>query len=154
LQESWKRTGPGSAPTTLYGCAPGSTGRQQNVRANAYMRVGTARQTQMAIWRMATLVLMSSRWALLESNGCGLCSAFAVAAVQCSAVQCSAVQCSAVQCSAVQCSAVQCSGLHCLCRRECNVTESDKLQHLPLAGLQSMTAATFAAPKSMHEHCT
>jgi hypothetical protein len=139
LQESWKRTGPGSAPTTLYGCAPGSIGRQQSARANAYIRAGTARQTQMAIWRMATLVLMSSRWALLESNGCGLCSAFAVAAVQC---------------SAVQCSAVQCSGLHCLCRRECNVTESDKLQHLPLAGLQSMTAATFAAPKSMREHCT
>ena len=40
------------------------------------------------------------------------------------------------------------------CRCECSVSESDKLQRLPLAGLHSMTAAKFAAPRGMHEHCT
>ncbi len=116
LQESWKRTGPGSAPTTLYGCAPGSIGRQQSAGANAYIRAGTARQTQMAIWRMATLVLMSFRWALLESNGCTLCKDFAVALVQCSAVQCGAVRCSAVACSG-------CAGLNelCLTQTSCSI---------------------------------
>ena len=70
---NWKRIGPASAPTTLYGCAPGCTGSLPSVRASAYTRAGTAHRTLTATWRMATLVLTSSRCAISVTSKSSQC---------------------------------------------------------------------------------